>query len=565
MSFQIIATDQSTIFSDTDFITYPRREIMYEKCPPNHTFFIALDKNYAGAKKYASFISYKHYLFLNSKFPVKLESAYEILKKNSPCIFHFDVDDKTFERYESNYHFFQIFEMKFETFWKTKNYPITEFFYAYDDASGINYEKDGKPGKFKHSSHIFVHCGFYFTNIYEHFKFSDDFQKFWNDGENIDLSIYHDNRCFLMINNTKKGHGRIRKKLNKGLPDELFFLSVIPSDYKPLNSGYKKPGPKSLQIKKPPPVELDDNGLTSDQALTKRLCMECINDWDDRNTWFLLGKSIYTVFSSKLDVGLDIWDDASQKSHKYEPMVCSDEWDKFVEDDNYGIWHIRSVAEKQNPESYFNIITVPLKPLLARGEKKKLEIIKKNEEKIKCTKDNTKDFFEMEFDLEITDQKYIPPNIYNNDFDVNIGKGYMGCGKTESLIRYLKTVETEYPSILILTPRCTYADSILSRYQKEFPHWNFISYKKDDNSDNHTHVVVQVESLHHRQVDQYENGLIIMDESESILKQMMVEETHAGNHAKNFDVFFQLLYNAKKIIALDAFITNQTLTFFKML
>ena len=53
--------------------------------------------------------------------------------------------------------------------------------------------------------------------------------------------------------------------------------------------------------------------------------------------------------------------------------------------------------------------------------------------------------------------------------------------------------------------------------------------------------------------------MILIDEIEAFLSQLTSTKTHEDNHVSNIETFIKCMTNAKKIICLDAFISQRTI------
>lgn len=160
---------------------------------------------------------------------------------------------------------------------------------------------------------------------------------------------------------------------------------------------------------------------------------------------------------------------------------------------------------------------------------------------------------------------YVNSDIFNSNEKVIIVKAGLGTGKTTACIQYINDTKDKYDKIIVYTPRITYAQSIFDRLNKEtvYDDWILYNDKKNDYSIDKKRVVIQCESIH-RVSNIFENTLIIIDEVESFLTSMTSITTHKKSHEHNL-LTFECLLNSKKIICLDAFISDKTLNVFKNL
>lgn len=162
--------------------------------------------------------------------------------------------------------------------------------------------------------------------------------------------------------------------------------------------------------------------------------------------------------------------------------------------------------------------------------------------------------------IEKHDQWVLPEVLEQNKCTVI--KAGLGKGKTTASVAHINS--HDYERIIVLTPRRTFAKSVCNRLNIETSK-TFALYsnlKKKDYNIKHPNVVIQVESLHRIELDNRKT-LLLCDEIESILFQLTVSKTHKNNHVNNLNMFEELFRQSQKIICLDAFISNRTLTTLK--
>lgn len=208
----------------------------------------------------------------------------------------------------------------------------------------------------------------------------------------------------------------------------------------------------------------------------------------------------------------------------------------------YGYKTLNSlIKEKLTPDNqeYFKQKTKEI--YIKHGISKLTEI---NEQKYKIIKFNERDDMKNKI-------------LYNPQKCIIISAG-LGSGKTTATLDYINKIN--YKKIIVITPRISFADSILNRYNTN-THYNFKHYQNC--IDNTPYLICQVESLNKIETEYYQDCLIILDEIESILCQLTSTETNGNNHLSNIMNFYQLLSISKKIICLDAFISEKTLNIFE--
>tara|TARA_R110000782_G_scaffold147450_1_gene240249 strand:+ start:121 stop:3273 length:3153 start_codon:yes stop_codon:yes gene_type:complete len=156
-------------------------------------------------------------------------------------------------------------------------------------------------------------------------------------------------------------------------------------------------------------------------------------------------------------------------------------------------------------------------------------------------------------------EKYVDYNILKDNKKINIIKAGLGKGKSTSTGQFIK--ESDYDIIVVLTPRRSYARSARDRLEIDTG-LKFVCYlDKTTALLKDPYVVIQAESLHRLDLN-LGKTLIIIDESEAFLSQLTSTITHKENHIKNVETFIELIKNADKVIALDAFISDRTLKTF---
>lgn len=146
-------------------------------------------------------------------------------------------------------------------------------------------------------------------------------------------------------------------------------------------------------------------------------------------------------------------------------------------------------------------------------------------------------------------ERYLPEVDINNGF--TIINSHLGTGKTTFISKFIQ--KNLNKNIIVITPREIYAQNICAELNKNG--FDFALYQdyKNKNTDK---VVCQAESLHKYQ--DYKYDIVIMDECESILKQLSSLETHRHNYSQNIEIFETLMNESSKIIMADAFITNRS-------
>ena len=130
----------------------------------------------------------------------------------------------------------------------------------------------------------------------------------------------------------------------------------------------------------------------------------------------------------------------------------------------------------------------------------------------------------------------------------------MGVGKTHTLIDFMRG--NKFPFVTVCTSRIAFAENIKKRYEKETG-LKWVVYNDYNRKGRFTaqNLVVQAESLHF--LEDRKDGLLIIDECESLFTQMTSFETHK-HHKQNVEKLEDLLKYSAKIICLDAFFSKKT-------
>jgi len=183
------------------------------------------------------------------------------------------------------------------------------------------------------------------------------------------------------------------------------------------------------------------------------------------------------------------------------------------------------------------------------------------------TKDNSfKNFlntFEIEKIQNVNIKKIdrIEPNHFTSDKVICFNTG-MGSGKTTQTINFLKTIE----NFKWISPNKALAHNTMHRLKEEhIDVKHYLDYKTKDKKNGVLNdldkLIVVINSIHYIDTSLSNNGVIIIDEVETLLDKFL--GSFMQNKIVVWNNFITLLRNATQIILLDAFITTKTLNFFK--
>lgn len=183
-----------------------------------------------------------------------------------------------------------------------------------------------------------------------------------------------------------------------------------------------------------------------------------------------------------------------------------------------------------------------------------------------CLEQNIKRITETpKYESIVVKSKYVESSYYNK-IDPRVSRHIviqagLGSGKSTSYIKHIN--ETNYDTIIVLTPRVTYADAIHGRLRQQ-TNYDFKHYKHLKGDITHPYIICQFESIHRLDIDlSFGNSLFILDEIESIITQIASITTNKRNHLQNINTFKSILSESSKSILCDAFITNRTLQLLK--
>lgn len=161
---------------------------------------------------------------------------------------------------------------------------------------------------------------------------------------------------------------------------------------------------------------------------------------------------------------------------------------------------------------------------------------------------------------DIVNSRYLPPLPHHTKFQNIVLKSPMGTGKSTVLGNWLEPQADK--SMLLVVSRILFGYSIQSDLNQH-EGINFQNYKglaqKDLNKANH--LVCSVESL--CRIGNRKFDIIILDESESVLKQLSAFKTHRERWSDNIKTFDRICKKASNIFIADAFLTSRSIDFFK--
>jgi hypothetical protein len=443
----------------------------------------------------------------------------------------------------------------------------------------------------KKSFHIIIRNGFVFRNTKEQKVFVNKFANYvkslWSEeyGLEIDVNPYGSNQCFRMLGSTKVGDDRpfIRCDYNQNsltCDRKLFLPSYIHPELKvaseksyvsienmvgiDYNKGWLKfveDTDKVEEVK--PTLQLYDDTISDEEALNlfKHLSIERWTDYKTCLGMIFLGKKM--GLSDK-----DIHDFCS-KAKNYDQQWVQKLIDGRRDDCSYSTATLRYFLYQDVDRETFKELfprDKTMQEIMNIDPKKRTKKEQKFVDDIlyKMTQKNIKELTHTEGFIARDKDKFVQVRDLNKG-EIVVIKAGLGKGKTTATVNHINS--NDYECIVVLTPRRSYAQTTISRVNKEISlpdGERFVLYSDLKGSIKHKYLVIQVESLH-RFIHEFQgsNTLVVLDEVESLLYQMTSHKTHKGNHIENLDMFELLLTQSKKVLCMDAFISNKTLNVFK--
>ena len=335
-----------------------------------------------------------------------------------------------------------------------------------------------------------------------------------------------------------------------------FKIGAIPADkVKDIACMYYK------EFSMMPYYDLFDSTPNYNAKSTIEFYLSCIPNTIEKpqsyEMWYSLGQALRNVVVDYPDVDLlQLWIQWSmQLSAKYpnEDKKCRQAWTKFIVKETgnrYRTLFIKRMATIFNTDAVNAYHTLYLSGdmyCLQLTGFQKIDIYNKDPQNL-----DTVNGYCKPFDLE--------------NIKICIDSSPMGSGKTYQLFEYIK--ESNHPRILLVSPRKTFSKEKVAELQVFRS--DFIDYTDDKVRESSywldfDNLALQVESLHKiEDVEDDAYHLLVLDEIESILYQFS-STTNTIYSMHNFNTFLNAIRHADKIIAADAFISNCTLSFFRLL
>ena len=146
-------------------------------------------------------------------------------------------------------------------------------------------------------------------------------------------------------------------------------------------------------------------------------------------------------------------------------------------------------------------------------------------------------------------------------------KSNLGTGKTVAVMGstvlntpgILNLYSSDDSRVLFISARKSFTSFAMNECDIEG--FDFTSYESKTNLSGYNKLFIQIESLWKLEMDFTAYDLVVMDESESILKQLYSKETHKDKLVKNHVMLEKIVLSASKCILMDAFISERTIGF----
>lgn len=479
---------------------------------------------------------------------------YEVLPEGLPRYLYFDLETTT----DVFHHTIEeIVDQLIIAVWKTTTQFTDQVLEQEIDVEISTASKDNKLSyHIKFSNIIFENVNELkkYINVFKSVVKDDPFFKTDNNKLLIDFQPYGVNQNFRMLYQSKNGSNRTLQPImdsSKLLIDHLVgyydksikpFTHVIreetPTKEKDLlkrelggsssyQSNFSLDQLESCQEKEV--INIDN--LDDPQQL-----LSCIpNSSQSWSTWITIGMCLHQLG----DQYRQDWINWSNMSHKGTTQDCVRQWNTFVRDKarSVGLTRLRTIALHYQPH---------------------------NKQLFGDEQTAISDFVNLQSDgieEETYNQQYVKPYPFdNNKFTTVIEQSQMGTGKTYQAKETIKSLLEVNPEarILFMSARVTFSVSMTAEINRDI-NTNFELYKKvkGDLCDI-PQLMIQMESLHKLDgAKPYD--LVILDESESCLKQFSSEQTMKSKLAEVTKVFQTIIKGCHWLLVCDAFISNRSL------
>ena len=559
---------------NSKFKNYTKDDML--KKSQQNTCFMAIDIGDKSCKSFDSFSSHDSFINFKNSLKIKEQNFYEIIREESVEYYDCECDDinELFILYNTTYDFLvekrfikNLVQARKDFLSNNDEWNITD-----KDLIHIYILSSTKDKKF--SLHITIRSNYYFPDLItriEYFKSFFQFIKDYDIFKFIDSKVYNKDRLFRIIGSTKKGKDRpfIRSNYNKESREGyeiMFFNSYIH------NKCVHEISNKYVRIILEEPKHEEEKNIDKDDIIEivmnhpdvkdifdfpdnncclKRLqpgfCSNCQRiHHNDNSSYNIKNNKLYlncrrathgicikdfNIDDKILDVILN--HRIVKNNFEYEngllkrikPSFCDIcDTTHYFENYSFNLFGSKIFLNcSKNPKGVCIHDFTPTTPF-----KERLNIKGKQ---VDCNDEFVQDF---------------------SDERVIIIKSCMGSGKSTSRDRFIKRLDKNL-TICILTPRITFANSVYNELKDE----GFFLYS-NNNIENSKRVIIQVESVYRiKKIP----DILIMDECEALLYQFSSSITHGENFVPNINMLDIMFRSVKKIVLMDAMMSNKTFDF----
>jgi hypothetical protein len=510
---------------------HPKATMICDGISQGHLFFI--DKEITYGRVFASYPTIDDYI---SEFGTRNENIFEIIVDETACNLYFDIeytpdlgDETLITQIINDIKQFVISVLKA---------PCDDNCIAVTQSIGVG-EKGKYAGIMKYSYHIVIQNGYYFlSNKTIKLCIIPLLNKYIGI---IDENVYGRNQSFKLPFQSKLESKRVQTPVNFASElkrHSVSYIGNIVTHYDVTYLKYANAREFSKLVIVPRSNAIIENVENVDFDSIESLLEIFPND----NS---ITKAIYYkvgCICKNSGVPFEIFDKWCQK------------WPKYTGKNNRKMWDTQILTQTNA-----NTTTGPKLATLLFLLKKIYPNLwtLRNKKYVKQTTKVTLDLVKLSIvyiEVNLEKSRFLPSIEREYKlYDIIVVHSHLGTGKTTQIILILKKLKPK--SVLIITNRVLYGNyiykDIIQGCDLDFQFYKNI---KPRDRCNHDYLICQLESIDTVR-DQYD--LVIMDESESIFKQLS-SETMQNRFLSIKDKLVGLLKNAKKTIYGDAFITDRT-------
>jgi hypothetical protein len=537
---------------------------------------------------------FKDYRFV----PEEDSVFYEWLLRNTPYPEYYDLDIKV----DINLSEKELEQIKQDVL--SSFYAIRDRFIEENDHISIGMELsddcdifilDGSRKKgdhYKISFHLLFRYGMCFRDVHDHMKkWMEKFHAYIEKSDlqfNIDTAVYSSNQQLRMIGSQKAGTGvplNISPHFHVDDYNILdFFVSYPEPDFGLIGSVDYGDDPAEREVKRDTEwrqekIDETTRVSTDNEELEKliKIIRKKVQDGDTELAhpekkgfcgyiqWFPIAGALYYETNGSED-GFKIYNKYWHYLYSNHTVSSKKKWAQLKSNRGGAKHTVRTLYRYAGIKKPRLLDQIKKKPEKDRTREEKQQLEKANQkytEKLLAkaipivSQQNLIPFREEKRDYVLP--KDMKDDILSRPERILCLKAGLGTGKSTYAINYLKENLDKYDSVVIFSPRQSFASNIKARFNRIAP---FIDYRdlNSKNIDDIDYLVIQVESLYKisKIITNWEKTLIIADEIESILTQLTSQKTHGENHEENIRIFHELLSKSKKSLLMDAFMSDRT-------